>query len=136
MPIPTGTLSDLTDQSGSFLRNHTGKRYKSRFVQENALLDPGADGNGVLSLVAQDAPEAVKARAKSFIAYKRLGERPEQVPNYLLKTPTTVTLSSQFHTMGTAIGRDICEPLSRGNSARTVLITRMGIVFGGPKPTK
>lgn len=40
------------------------------------------------------------------------------------------TLSSQLHTMGTAVGRDIFEPLSRGNSARTVLITRLGIVVG------
>jgi len=40
------------------------------------------------------------------------------------------TLSSQFHTMGTAVGRDICEPFSRGNSARTILITRCGIVIG------
>ncbi|HNX35240.1 MAG TPA: sodium:solute symporter family protein [Kiritimatiellia bacterium] len=40
------------------------------------------------------------------------------------------TLSSQFHTMGTAVGRDICEPFSRGNSARTIFITRCGIVIG------
>ena len=40
------------------------------------------------------------------------------------------TLSSQFHTMGTAIGRDICEPLTRGNSSRTILVTRCGIVIG------
>jgi SSS family solute:Na+ symporter len=40
------------------------------------------------------------------------------------------TLSSQFHTMGTAVGRDIFEPLCRGNSTRTVLITRLGIVVG------
>ncbi len=40
------------------------------------------------------------------------------------------TLSSQLHTMGTAVGRDIFEPLSRGNSARTVLITRLGIMVG------
>jgi SSS family solute:Na+ symporter len=164
-----------------------------QIVAESALLDPGADNNGTLTLVAPDAPQAVKDRAKTFIAYKLPGERPEQIPNYLLKTSATKvtrgangesdtirpgliaiartitlgttmkgnsdtiipryvnsalpkwfgvlflltllsaamsTLSSQFHTMGTAIGRDICEPLSRGNSARTVLITRMGIVFG------
>jgi SSS family solute:Na+ symporter len=40
------------------------------------------------------------------------------------------TLSSQFHTMGTAIGRDICAPLAKDNPARTVLITRLGIVVG------
>jgi len=164
-----------------------------QIMEEKVLLDPGADGNGILKLVAPDAPPEVISRAKPFIAYKLPGERPEQVPNYLIKTPSTSvtrgvnglpdtirpgliaiartvtlgttlkgnsdtiipryvnsalpkwfgvlflltllsaamsTLSSQFHTMGTAIGRDICEPLSRGNSARTVLITRLGIVFG------
>jgi SSS family solute:Na+ symporter len=40
------------------------------------------------------------------------------------------TLSSQFHTMGTAIGRDIFETLGAGHSRRTVLITRCGIVVG------
>ncbi|MDX9866630.1 MAG: sodium:solute symporter family protein, partial [Kiritimatiellia bacterium] len=40
------------------------------------------------------------------------------------------TLSSQFHTMGTAIGRDIFEPLLKGNTAWSVQITRMGIVIG------
>lgn len=40
------------------------------------------------------------------------------------------TLSSQFHTMGTAIGRDICAPLAKNNPGRTVLITRMGIIVG------
>jgi len=40
------------------------------------------------------------------------------------------TLSSQFHTMGTAIGRDIFETLGMGHSNRTVLITRCGIVIG------
>ncbi len=166
---------------------------KCQIVEESALLDPGADGNGTLALVSTDAAPEVKARAKTFVAYKLPGEKPEAAPSYLLKTPamkitrgangapdvitpsmiaiartvtlgTTLkgnsdtiipryvnsalpkwfgvlflltllsaamsTLSSQFHTMGTAIGRDICEPLSRGNSARTVLITRLGIVFG------
>jgi len=40
------------------------------------------------------------------------------------------TMSSQFHTMGTAAGRDICEPFVKGHSGRTVLITRIGIVVG------
>ncbi len=41
------------------------------------------------------------------------------------------TMSSQFHTMGTAIGRDLCEQtlgLSPVGHQRTVLITRVGIV--------
>ena len=40
------------------------------------------------------------------------------------------TMSSQFHTMGTAAGRDICEPLVKGHAGRTILITRLGIVVG------
>jgi SSS family solute:Na+ symporter len=40
------------------------------------------------------------------------------------------TLSSQFHTMGTAIGRDIFETVTGGHSSRSVLITRLGIVVG------
>jgi SSS family solute:Na+ symporter len=166
---------------------------RCQIVQENVLLDPGADGNGVLKLPAMDAPADVTSRCKAFVAYKLPGEKPDVAPNYILKTsktkitrgannePDTITpglisiartitlgttmkgnsdtiipsyvnsalpkwfgviflltllsaamstLSSQFHTMGTAIGRDICEPLSRGNAARTVLITRLGIVIG------
>jgi SSS family solute:Na+ symporter len=40
------------------------------------------------------------------------------------------TLSSQFHTMGTAIGRDIFETVAGRHSHRSVLITRLGIVVG------
>ncbi|MCX7625268.1 MAG: sodium:solute symporter family protein [Candidatus Sumerlaeaceae bacterium] len=41
------------------------------------------------------------------------------------------TMSSQFHTMGTAIGRDLCEQtlaLSEVGHHRTVLLTRLGII--------
>ena len=37
------------------------------------------------------------------------------------------TLSSQFHTMGTAIGRDLVEQLSKKNMNST-MVTRVGIV--------
>ncbi len=40
------------------------------------------------------------------------------------------TLSSQFHTMGTAIGRDIFSPLLRRHPEWTLRITRMGVVVG------
>jgi SSS family solute:Na+ symporter len=166
---------------------------KCQIVEESALLDPGADGNGVLTRVAADAAPDIKARAKAFVAYKLPSEQPDAVPNYMLKTPSTritrgtngepdvitpgmiaiartvtlgttlkgnsdtiipryvnsampkwfgvlflmtllsaamSTLSSQFHTMGTAAGRDICEPLVKGDARRTVLITRLGIIVG------
>ncbi len=41
------------------------------------------------------------------------------------------TLSSQFHAMGTAIGRDVFETLTgERHSSRSILITRLGIVLG------
>ena len=164
-----------------------------RIVEENVLLDPGVDGNGVLTTLAADAAPEVKARAKAFVSYKLPGERPETMPQFILKTPamsitrgtngeqdiirpgmiaiartvtlgTTMkgnsdtiiprfvnsampkwfsvlflmtllsaamsTLSSQFHTMGTAAGRDIFETLGMRHSGRSVLITRCGIVVG------
>jgi len=39
------------------------------------------------------------------------------------------TLSSQFHTMGTAIGRDVFEQLSGKHKYNSMLITRIGVVF-------
>ncbi len=164
-----------------------------RIVDEAALLDPGADGKAKLSLVAADAPAEIKARAKTFIAYRMPGDAEDQPLRYVLKTPAASltrgvdnapdtikpgliaiarsitlgtpmqgnsdtiipsyvnsafpkwfgvlflmtllsaamsTLSSQFHTMGTAIGRDVFETLTGGHSSRSVLITRLGIVVG------
>ena len=41
------------------------------------------------------------------------------------------TLSSQFHTIGTALGRDIFEQsVHQKHSAKSILITRLGIVVG------
>lgn len=39
------------------------------------------------------------------------------------------TLSSQFHAMGTAIGRDVFEQIVGKNSPNSLLITRMGVVI-------
>lgn len=166
---------------------------RCQIVEERVLLDPGADGTGMLAHFSPDASPEVLARGKPFITYRLLNDKPDQAPNYLLKTPSVVitrgtqgtpdiirpglisiartitlgttmkgnsdtiipryvssafpkwfsvlflmtllsaamsTLSSQFHTMGTAVGRDIFEPLSKGNTMRTVLITRLGIVVG------
>jgi SSS family solute:Na+ symporter len=164
-----------------------------RIVDEAALLDPGADGKAKLTLVAPDAEEAVKTRAKAFIAYRLADDGEDQPLRYVLKTPAAVvtrgadgaadtikpgliaiarsvtlgtamggnsdtiipsyvgsafpkwfgvlflltllsaamsTLSSQFHTMGTALGRDVFETVTGGHSSRSVLITRLGIVAG------
>jgi SSS family solute:Na+ symporter len=40
------------------------------------------------------------------------------------------TLSSQFHTMGTAIGRDVYEHFAGRHNLRSVLVTRIGVVVG------
>lgn len=187
----TGVAFVVGALSNAYFAKH--EVIRCQIVQESVLLDPGADGNGVLKLAALDATADVTSRCKAFVAYKLPGEKPDVAPNYIIKTPKTKitrgtngeldtitpgliaiartvtlgttlkgnsdtiipryvnsalpkwfgvlflltllsaamsTLSSQFHTMGTAIGRDICEPLSRGNAARTVLITRLGIVIG------
>lgn len=39
------------------------------------------------------------------------------------------TLSSQFHTMGTAVGRDIYEQMGGKRSKDSIFITRVGVVF-------
>jgi len=40
------------------------------------------------------------------------------------------TMSSQFHTMGTAIGRDVFEQVTHHHAGKTILITRIGILIG------
>ena len=40
------------------------------------------------------------------------------------------TLSSQFHTIGTAIGRDVFERIGRVSHERSVLVTRLGVILG------
>jgi SSS family solute:Na+ symporter len=40
------------------------------------------------------------------------------------------TLSSQFHTIGTAIGRDVLGVSGRVSHERSVLVTRVGVVLG------
>lgn len=162
-----------------------------KILNEAVLMDPGAEGTAKLSLVAADAPEDVKARAKAFVSHRLPGETEDQAPHYVLKTPalqiekgvgifdtirpgvisiartidnlTTMkgnvdkiiplyvssampkwfgvvflltllaaamsTLSSQFHTIGTAIGRDVYEQVT-GQTGNSVMITRMGVVIG------
>ena len=40
------------------------------------------------------------------------------------------TMSSQFHTMGTALGRDVFANYSRQNNTKSILVTRVGIIVG------
>ena len=165
-----------------------------RIVNDSVLLDPGADGKGKLALVAADAAEDVKARAKRFVSY-RLPEESEEAPlSYVMWTDkleltrgeagapdeiaphliailrsvgpgTTLqgntdniiprfvrsamprwfgvlflltllsaamsTMSSQFHTMGTALGRDVFEQYRHHeHGQKSILVTRLGIIAG------
>lgn len=187
----TGVAFVVGSLSNAYFAKH--EALPCHIIEESALLDPGANGAGVLTLVPSDAAPEVKARAKAFVAYTLPGESADAAPSYMLKTPamkiergtegrpdvlrpgmiaiartvtlgTTMkgnsdtiipryvssampkwfgvlflmtllsaamsTLSSQFHTMGTAIGRDIFETLGMAHSGRSVLITRCGIVVG------
>ncbi|HOV60408.1 MAG TPA: sodium:solute symporter family protein [Candidatus Hydrogenedentes bacterium] len=58
-----------------------------KVVDENVLLDPGEDGNGQLKPVPADADPAVKARAKTFVAYRLPEDDPLAAPRLVLKTP-------------------------------------------------
>lgn len=40
------------------------------------------------------------------------------------------TLSSQFHTIGTALGRDVFETVAKSQGTKSVLVTRLAIVVG------
>jgi solute:Na+ symporter, SSS family len=40
------------------------------------------------------------------------------------------TMSSQFHTMGTALGRDVFEQYSHQHGTHSILVTRVGIIVG------
>ena len=187
----TGVAFVVGALSNAYFVNH--EVIPCQIISESVLFDPGPDGKSPLAPVSPASSAEATARAKAFIAYKLPGDKPEQPPHYLMKTPsvqvtrgtdgapdlirpgmiaiartvtigTTLqgnsdtiipryvnsafpkwfgviflmtllsaamsTLSSQFHTMGTAVGRDIFEPLAKGNSSRTVLITRLGIVAG------
>lgn len=172
---------------------HQKETITCHVVDENALMDPGADGVGKLMPIPADASDEVKARAKAFVSYRLPGEDVTAALRYVLKTPGAVirrgadgaldelephliaiarsvtigttmkgntdtiipifvgsampkwfgiiflltllsaamsTLSSQFHTMGTAIGRDIFEQITHRHTKHSVLITRLGIVIG------
>ena len=165
-----------------------------RIVDEDVLMDPGADGKGKLTLVAGDAAPEIAQRAKTFVSYRLPNENEEAPLRYVLRTPamkiargeggaadtieprlvavmrsvtlgTTMqgntdtiiptyvgsalprwfsivflltllsaamsTLSSQFHTIGTAIGRDVFEEVTqKRHTDKSVLVTRLGICVG------
>jgi len=66
---------------------HQHETIVCRVVDENVLLDPGEDGNGMLKPVPANADPAVKSRAKTFVAYRLPGDDPLAAPRLVLKTP-------------------------------------------------
>ena len=186
----TGVAFTVGALSNVYFAQH--EKIACKVVGDNVLMDPGADGKAKLTLLAADAPEAIKARAKSFISYRLPDESEDQplhyvlrakdalitrgaagendeiqprliavmrtvsvgttlqgntdviIPNYVssampkwfgvvflltLLSAAMSTLSSQFHTMGTAIGRDVLGQFTKDHS-KTVLFTRLGIIIG------
>lgn len=96
---------------------------------------------------AAAGPAVVQGRSISIVVAK--GNDAQIIPSYItsalpkwfglvflltLLAAAMSTLSSQFHTLGTAAGRDVCEKLmtpgGSGSSARTVLIVRVAILLG------
>jgi len=97
--------------------------------------------------VATAAGELVKGRSISIV-YASAGlaqPNPDQIiPTYIIEampkwfglvflltllSAAMSTLSSQFHTLGTAMGRDVYQQIT-GNHERSVMITRIAIIIG------
>lgn len=105
---------------------------------------------GVVSAATQQSPEVVKGRSISIVVAK--GNDAQIIPTYItsampkwfgliflltLLSAAMSTLSSQYHTIGTSVGRDIIENLGivggggeGKGSNRTVLIVRLAILLG------
>ena len=92
--------------------------------------------------VSTESGELVKGRSISIVYAQA---NPDQIiPTYIsaampkwfgllflltLLSAAMSTLSSQFHTLGTAMGRDVYQQIS-GNHERSILITRIAIIIG------
>ncbi len=103
--------------------------------EETPYLDASAGGTGPESRVAQ-------GRSISIVYAK--GNPDQIIPTYItralpdwfgllflltLLAAAMSTLSSQLHTLGTSIGRDVYETLT-GSRGKSVTVTRVGIIIG------
>lgn len=124
--------------------NDAGKIVEGKVIPavlEKAQFDLAQAGASAAS------PAVVKARSIAVVVAK--GNDGQIIPTYItsampkwfglvflltLLAAAMSTLSSQYHTLGTAAGRDVCEklmgPVSGGGSARTVFIVRVAILIG------
>lgn len=96
---------------------------------------------GQATIEAQSA-SVVQGRSISIVYAK--GNAGQIIPRYItfamphwfgllflltLLSAAMSTISSQFHTVGTSVGRDIYEQLS-GNHEKSIIINRIGIILG------
>ena len=124
--------------------NESGKILEGKVIPAVLEKDPF---DLAQSGLAAANPAIVKGRSIAVVVAK--GNDAQIIPAYItsalpkwfglvflltLLAAAMSTLSSQYHTLGTAAGRDVCErlmaPASSGSSARTVLIVRVAILIG------
>lgn len=98
---------------------------------------------GLPSIGEGDAAKPLAAGRSISIVYAK-GNSDQIIPTYInmampkwfglvflltLLAAAMSTLSSQFHTLGTAVGRDVVEQIT-GQQGKTVFVTRIGIIIG------
>lgn len=137
----------VQDAAGKWLpipkrTNETGQILEAKVIP--AVLDTAA---GKLAGGNAGTPEIVQGRSIAIVAAK--GNDAQIIPTYItsalpkwfgllflltLLSAAMSTLSSQFHTLGTAAGRDVFEQLTAWGAAahsnRTVHIVRIAILLG------
>jgi SSS family solute:Na+ symporter len=146
--LETVARAPVWDATGKWMpvaktTNETGQITEGKVIP--AVLEKEQFGLAAAPAVA-DKPAVVQGRTISIVMAK--GNDAQIIPTYItsalpkwfglvflltLLAAAMSTLSSQFHTLGTAAGRDVFEKLaggSGGSSARTVLIVRVAILIG------
>ncbi len=148
--VPCVLLHVDTDNTGEADTHLVFKGYgpKAGPIMPAAEID-GFDPNGnVLDLVGQDVTIHPRATAYTRAVVKKGGiwsfNTGTIIPTYItrampkwfglvflltLLAAAMSTLSSQFHALGTSIGRDVFEQVT-GRHGRSVGVTRIGIVVG------
>ena len=120
-------------------QNDTGEWTDVEGKMAPALLDGEVVGTTTVDGAAVDV---VQGGSISIVIAK--GDSGKIIPTYIkmalpkwfgllflltLLAAAMSTLSSQFHTVGTSIGRDVFEQIT-GRHTRTMLVTRIGIIIG------
>lgn len=133
------------DGSGKWLPVAKGTNASGQIIEGKII--PGVIVKSEPPVSGQNGLQVLKARSISIVVAK--GNDGQIIPTYIttampkwfslvfmltLLSAAMSTLSSQYHTMGTAAGRDIFEKLTvkKGSNygERTVLIVRIAILIG------